>query len=184
MLLDQIHLWAVTEFRTFVIEHLRPWHAFCDENYLLDWDSIYDTGLQRKRKRTYSKDGDLSLPNWTNLLDESARLKILARAKESLERATKEHQRRKGKAKCLQDADPDHPIYYCTRDDCLSTAPKFESHEAFLNHIRCVHGEKKWNLFSLKRILEQAEKESWGTSLPTPCADTMPGPSRKRIRAQ
>ena len=43
-LIDQIHLWSITESRTFVLEHLRSWHTFCKENCLLDWDSVYDSG--------------------------------------------------------------------------------------------------------------------------------------------
>jgi hypothetical protein len=181
-LIDQIHLWAVTEFRTFILEHLRPWHTFCDDNYLLDWDSIYDTGPQRKRKRSYSEDQDLPLASWTSRLNEPARLKIQVRARESLARAIKEHQLRKGKAKCLDNSDSDNSEWQCTMDNCSSTRSNFESGEALLNHWRCAHAQPKWSLFSLRRLVEQVEEKRWRDILTTRFADQAPGPSEKRVR--
>ena len=90
-LVDQIHLWAITEFRSFVLEHLRPWHKFCEENFLLDWDSVYDSGQQRKRKRTCSESKDLLLPSWVDFLSDSLRQRVQVRAKESLAKALQEH---------------------------------------------------------------------------------------------
>ena len=114
-LIDQIHLWSITEFRTFVLEHLRSWHTFCKENYLLDWDSVYDSGRQKKRKRTCSDGVDLPLPSWTKWLSETARQRIQRRAKASLAKALEEHRRRKGKSKCQ-----DEPQIFCTIGDCLT----------------------------------------------------------------
>jgi hypothetical protein len=181
---DQIHLWAATEFRTFILEHLRPWHTFCDENYLLDWDSVYDTSPHRKRKRTCSENGDLSLPSWISLLNEPARLKVQVRAKESLARAIKEHQLRKGKAKCSEDSDSYDCSWSCMMDNCRSIEPKFESTEAWLNHMRCVHGEPKWNLLATKRLIQEAEQEKRSNHLAAPFADDVPGPSQKRVRVR
>lgn len=181
-LVDQIHLWAVTEFRTFVLEHLRPWHTFCDQNYLLDWDSIYDTSAERKRKRKYSEDCDLPLPSWTNLLTELARRKIHVQAKKSLERAIEEHQQLKGKAKCLEDSDAVGSHWQCYMDYCCSTKPKFESGEALLNHMRCAHDLPKWGLWSMRLLIEQGEKGTGRDSLPDPSEDDLPRPSKKRVR--
>jgi hypothetical protein len=183
-LVDQIHLWAVTEFRTFVIEHLRPWHIFCEDNYLLDWNSIYDTGAERKRKRKYSEDCDMPLPSWANLLTEPTRVKIQVRAKESLKRAIEEHQLRKGKAKCLKDSHSDRCGWYCSEEQCGLTKPKFESGEAMLNHMRCVHVFTKWDLWSARRLIEETEKETCSDSLSTPLEDDLAGPSEKRVRVR
>src|SRR6266487_2000986 len=72
-LVDQIHLWAFTDFRTFVLNHLRPWHKFCDDNYILDWNSVYNVRPELKWTRTCSEGEDLPLPSWVNLLKESVR---------------------------------------------------------------------------------------------------------------
>src|SRR6266536_5702417 len=131
-LVDQIHLWAITEFRTFVLEHLRPWHKFCEENYLLDWDSVYDNGRQRKRKRTFSEGGDLLLPSWVELLSESLRQKVQVRAKESLAESLQEHHLRKREAKCTEESG-----WVCMIDECSrSQETIFDSNEAWLDHIR------------------------------------------------
>lgn len=88
-----MHDWAVNVHREFVISHLEPWNRFCDENYLLDWDSVYDTSRQRKRKRTCGEDEDLPLPDWVGHLNEivpGVTAKVQARAKESLVKALAE----------------------------------------------------------------------------------------------
>ena len=90
----------------------------------------------------------------------------------------KEHQLRKGKAKCLEDSDSNDWTYICTVDDCLSIEPKFESGEAWLNHVRCVHDEPKWNLYSMRRGIEDAEQKERSNRL----VDDVPGPSQKRVR--
>ena len=93
-----------------------------------------------------------------------------------------EHQLRKGKAKCVEDSDSNDCSWSCTMDSCRSIEPKFESGEAWLNHVRCVHGESKWNLFSLRRLIEDAEQKQWSNHLAVPFADPVPGPSKKRVR--
>jgi hypothetical protein len=67
-------------------------------------------------------------------------------------------------------------------DNCRSIEPKFESGEAWLNHVRCVHGESKWNLFSMRRLVEEAEQEKWNDHPAAPFVDHAPGPSQKRVR--
>lgn len=98
-LIDQIHLWALTGFRDFVMEHLRPWHAFCDENHLPNWDSVYDTGPERKRRRTCDETGALPIASWVNMLSDKRQQRIQDRAKCFLAKATIEHEMWKGKGK-------------------------------------------------------------------------------------
>ena len=184
-LVDQIHLWAIGEFRTFVLEHLRPWHAFCDENYLLDWDSVYDTVPERKRKRDLSEDSDLPLPSWASLLNKSAQSNIQAQARESLAQAIKERQLSKGKAKCSDDSDSDNASNWeCRLDTCHPDRPRFESGEAYLHHIRSVHALSKWEVLSMRRLVEQTDKEDQGLHHSAPTTHNGPGPSQKRAKAQ
>ena len=92
-LIDQIHEYATTTFRDFVLRHLKPWHEFCEDNYLLDWKSNYNTG--RKRKRTCSEDEDLPMPTWVDLLkDTGKRAKLNLRAKGLLAMAIEEEEER------------------------------------------------------------------------------------------
>ena len=178
-LVDQIHLWAVTEFRTFVLEHLRPWLKFCEENYLLDWGSVYDSGQQLKRKRSCGKDGDLLLPSWVDLLSDSLRQRVQVRAKESLAKALKDHHLRKGKgkAKCS-----DESGWVCRIDECSrSQETMFDSDEAWLSHIRSSHDYPERELAAIKRCLDQEDGERLSGSIASSFMGSDPGPS-KRVR--
>lgn len=52
-LLDQIHMWAKTDFRNFVIEHLEAWHEFAEKCYIND---VAYT-LQMETKLTWTREG-------------------------------------------------------------------------------------------------------------------------------
>jgi hypothetical protein len=150
-------LWAITDFRTFVLEHLRPWHELCEKNYLLEWDSIYDLGEHRKRRRMYSETEDLMVPSWVAHLSEPNRRNIQCRAKNSLATAIKEHELIKGKALCL---DGDRPRFRCKTDGCMAA---FGSDTALVDHFRRAHGEEerilaqiRWR-FDLRRTLERVK---------------------------
>ncbi len=85
--MDQIHRWATTTFRDFVIQHLKAWHQYCDANYLQDWDTDDEDSKRpqtRKRKREVSDGGDVRLPKWCKYVDEPLRRKMLSIEKESL----------------------------------------------------------------------------------------------------
>ncbi|KAI9770996.1 MAG: hypothetical protein M1840_002700 [Geoglossum simile] len=177
-LIDQIHLWAITEFRRFVLEHLRPWLKFCEENFLLDWDSVYDSGQQRKRKRVCSESRDLLLPSWVSFLSDSARQKVQVRAKESLAKALKEHllHKEKGKAKDL-----DTSGWVCLINECsLSQDIKFHSYELFSSHLQSAHGFPERELSELRHLIDRVEKEWNGRALASIIGND-PGPS-KRVR--
>jgi hypothetical protein len=190
-LVDQIHLWAITEFRAFILEHLRPWHKFSEENYLLDWDSVYDTSRQRKRKRTCSDGEDLLLPSWTNHLSETVRQRVQLRAKKSLTKALEEHRLRKGKSKIQDD-----PRIVCMIGECSrSQEARFGSDEAWLDHIRCHHDYPERELVQIKLCLDQGalaaaeeddqqqeqEEERLSGSVTASLIDDDPAPS-KRVR--
>jgi hypothetical protein len=176
-LIEQIHLWSITEYRSFILEHLRPWHKFCEENYLLDWDSVYDTGHQLKRKRACNEGEDLPLPSWVKHLDEPNRQKQQLRAKESLERALKADRLRKGKGKCT-----DESGWVCMMGDCFrSQDDGFGSNEAFLDHLRAFHGITERNFVQIKRCLDEAELENSNANPPISSFGAIQRPS-KRVR--
>jgi len=155
-LIEQIHQWAITEYRSFILKHLRPWHEFCEENYLLDWDSVYDTGRQPKRKRTLNEGEDLLLPSWVNYLSESNRQKQQLRAKKSLAKALMVDLLRKWKEKCVNESG-----WVCPANDCFpSRDASFRSNEAFLDHIRACHSVSEGGLIWMKRCLDEAEEIS------------------------
>ncbi|KAL9630570.1 MAG: hypothetical protein Q9164_006346 [Protoblastenia rupestris] len=82
-LVDQIQEWAKTTFRDWVIKHLRPWHEYCEENYLFDWDTDNENSKKpqsKKRKRRLIDDGsDVRLAKWSDFADPPVRAKAMAR---------------------------------------------------------------------------------------------------------
>jgi len=151
-LVDQIHLWAITEFRTFVTEHLKPWHKFCDDNYLLDWKSVYDVKPELKRMRTCSEGMDLPLPSWVKLLNEPIQRKVQARAQNSLAEALEKYHHRKGKGRCEIESG-----WRCGVDQC-STSQETYTSVAFLDHLRDLHHYPEDDLTQIKRCLDEADE--------------------------
>lgn len=149
-LIDQIHLWAITDYRTFILEHLRPWHKLCQDNYLLKWDSIYDTGEEQKRKRTNSETEDLNAPAWVRDLNEQSRRKFQSLAKLSLENALNEDRIIKGKAMSQYQAEN---AWFCVMDGC-TTSP-LNSDAEFLNHLTLSHDMDARSLANITRDLKK-----------------------------
>lgn len=152
-LIDQIHIWAITEFRTFVTEHLKPWHKFCDDNYLLDWKSVYDVKPELKQMRTCSVGTDLPLPSWAKLLTDPAQQRVQARAQNSLVEALQKHHQRKGKGRCETE-----PGWHCMKDQCATSTEIFTS-EAFLDHLRDLHHYPEDHLARIKHCVDKVDEE-------------------------
>jgi hypothetical protein len=148
-LVNQIHLWAITEFRTFVTEHLKPWHKFCDDNYLLDWKSVYDVEPELKRMRTCSDGTDLLLPCWAKLLNDLIQRKVQARVQKSLAEALEKHHHRKGKGRCETESG-----WHCGVGQCPTSQETYTS-EAFLGHLRDLHHYPEDCLTQIKRCLDE-----------------------------
>lgn len=104
-LIDQIHLWAITDFRTFILEHLRRWHQLCDEDFLLEGDSKYDSPASKKRKRGLNESNDLMVAGWVAELDEQGRTQFQSRSKLSLQRAIRKSQLINGKSQSYAGTD-------------------------------------------------------------------------------
>jgi hypothetical protein len=152
-LVDQIHMWAITEFRTFVTEHLKPWHKFCEDNYLYDWKSAYDVKPELKQMRTYTDSEDLPLPSWVQLLNGPVQRKVQARAKRSLAEALEKHRRRKGKGRCKTDT---HLVCYV--DEC-SISREIYTRSAWFDHLRELHQFSENKLAKIKELLDEPHEE-------------------------
>jgi hypothetical protein len=175
-LIDQIHLWAITEFRSFVLDHLKPWHKFCQDNYLLDWSSSYNVPEERKRLRTYNSHEDLALPSWVKRMSDPFQQRLRERAKISLDKARAEHTDRKGKSRC-----EDESGWHCLMGECANSHDVTYTTEALLDHDRIVHGNSEKNLAVLKRCLDQAEfyGDNWDGKMER---DSNPGAIHPRDR--
>lgn len=148
-LIDQIHLWAITEYRTFVLEHLRPWHRLCQENYLFEWDSMYDLGEHLKRKRVCHETEDLMAPSWVGHMNEPSRRTFQRRAKLSLAEAIEEHSLIKGKAPCRDEANRE---WTCLMSGCSAI---LGSDAAFLDHMRRAHVKEESQMAKLRWCIEE-----------------------------
>lgn len=100
----------------------------------MEWNSIYDTGEDKKRKRTNSETEDLNAPAWVSDMDEQSRRKFQSLAKLSLEKSLKQQELIKGKAVSLNLAK--NP-WFCVMDGC--TTSTFDSDVELLNHLNLCH---------------------------------------------
>lgn len=82
-LIDQIHKYATTRFRNYVIQHLQTWHLHCKKHFLSEWKSRYSVHWSRKGKRTIVVD-ELTLPMWRQHFGNDAMKKLQAKAKATL----------------------------------------------------------------------------------------------------
>ena len=144
-LIDQIHLWGVTDHRDFVIQHLKPWHEFAEECYADDVQEMLgyvDTGGTIDPKtgwRNWAVPSEcVRLPPWVGHLtsDFWARRKQVAdRAAFQVKEAFVRHQdgARPGKTFELS---PLHHI--CGMDEGCDY--RLEFWDEFVTHAREVHG--------------------------------------------
>lgn len=132
-----------------MIEHLRAWHGFCDENYILDWDSVYDVDPEQKRRWTCDSSGALPLPSWINLLSDKPRQLVQDKAKRSLAKVLMDHKTRKGKRKLTEG-------WVCMTDDCCySSESRHLLDEEFLDHVRSYHHCSENELAALELCIEK-----------------------------
>lgn len=133
-------------------EHLKPWHKFCDDNYLLDWKSVYDVKPELKRVRNCREGADLPLPSWVKLLNDPIQRKVQARAQNSLAEALEKHHHRKGKGRCEIESG-----WQCGLDQC-STSQETYTSEAFLDHLRDLHHYPEDDLIQIERCLDEGDE--------------------------
>lgn len=141
----------MTEFRTFVLEHLRAWHELCEKNYILEWDSKFDHSRQLKRKRGCDDAGDLTVPSWVAHLQESSRRLFQARAKASLEKAMESLMIIKGKGNA--DGESERSLT-CMVDGCGII---FSESAVWLNHLRHEHNYEEREIAKVGWCVEEEE---------------------------
>lgn len=79
-LIDQIHHYATTRFRDYVIQHLQTWHNFCDKNFLLNWVPSQDVPEDEKWRRNAA-----TPPRWARHLNKKGWQDLQRRAGKSLQ---------------------------------------------------------------------------------------------------
>lgn len=151
-LLDQIHTWAITEYRTFILDHLRPWHRQCNENLLFQWDSIYDIKGSEKRRRVCIESEEVDVPGWVKNLPEAMKSKIQTLAKDSLSDALMEDLRRKGKQKEFGNEDR---RWACSL--CGDTEPQWLD-EAFTHHLRITHEHGERDIAQIRWCMKSIDE--------------------------
>jgi hypothetical protein len=148
-LVNQVHQWAKTVFRMFVVQHLRAWHEFCAENYFLEWDSECDVPTNRKRKREVDDTKDVMVPNWVADLEEPSRKQFQIRAKLALRKAIQRAQLIEGDSQGYVE---DEFRIGCPREGCRF---RCESFEALLDHMGRVHVIDERVVIGLRWHLQQ-----------------------------
>ncbi|KAH6879556.1 hypothetical protein B0T10DRAFT_520192 [Thelonectria olida] len=155
-LVDQIHLWGATDFRDFVIRHLKPWHEFGKKCYVNDVKFISPwtkTSVTEDTHHFTAPDACVQLPEWTKHFQEEARLKLKDTAGFHLLQA---HIKYRSDNQPKSDRFPD--MKRCTIDQCGAVAgdPGYPlaSIEEVKTHLREVHGEDEASIAEEVRYWE------------------------------
>ena len=148
LLIDQIYVWAITEYRSMVVEHLRLWHQRCHDNFHLEWKSLYDRGKSVKIRRTINEAGDLALPDWVGYMSKPSRDKIQHCAKQTLREFIKVQGYDSGKARSDGNNNP---------SNCFICDATFSSWSGTLVHLKNTHNVQEYNAAQLRWSIEQDE---------------------------
>lgn len=146
-LIDQIHLWGVTDHRDFVIQHLKPWHAFAEECYARDVENTlgYVDTSGCLDSKTESQQWTVPsmcvrLPEWTQHFTDA----FSARQKHMNERAAFHVKESFVKYQSDAEARTEEPDGISAVGHVCSIVEgceyKLESWEDFLTHALEVHG--------------------------------------------
>jgi len=137
-MVDQIHIWGVTDFRDFVIHHLKPWHEFCKICHVLDTDSLpLCDGFDFNALEAQGMMWVLPLPEWTRHLSDSERRRLLQVSAKIQREAVLKY--RSGNVEGCHGMGA---ILSCLDDGCgpFPGYPLTSAEEAF-NHFRDFHGD-------------------------------------------
>jgi len=148
-LMDQIHVWAITEYRSMILQHLRLWHQHCHENFHLEWKSLYDRGNSIKIRRVSNASGDLTLPNWVDFMSKPSRDSLQNRAKEALS----EFLKAQGWDDKITGCDGSNITFTCWVRGCDAT---FSSWTGTLTHMEKVHNMPEHHSALLRWKRDQA----------------------------
>jgi hypothetical protein len=186
-IVDQIHMWGATDFRNFVIQHLKPWHEFCRKCY----DSDVDFSLRVTKPGSVDANGLtihkfpetlLQSAEWTKHFPEETRKRLELKVAFHLREAMINYPTADGGGYV--------PFLGCGLEDCgnglADGGYPLDSPEDALIHMREVHGESDAVLAELARSWEQGGDPSHGVPIRLPFRDTdtiikEPRRTRKRI---
>lgn len=145
-IVDQIHLWGVTEFRNFVIQHLKAWHEFGKECYARDVDFMNimpQAGKKVANGKVNFSLPSFPLPRWTEHFTTEARRNFKHRALGHLYEAFLTYWGAHAHFRF-----PD--ILDCALEGC-SPGRRLATPEEAIAHLRDVHGSDVEDLASLSR---------------------------------
>ncbi|KAK6832344.1 hypothetical protein RU639_004121 [Aspergillus parasiticus] len=157
-LVDQIHLWGVTDFRNSIINRLNDWHEFGRRCYANDVDFMFrNVGADR-----FTRDGKeyrgipeacLQLADWAKHLSEEARGKLRERVISYFHQAC---------PRDLPDLTDNWPAAIaCLLDDCGPVGnPGYpiQCKEEMAAHYREVHGEDDDVIADLERLWDEPKE--------------------------
>lgn len=158
---DQIHLWGVTDFRDFVIRHLKPWHEFGKKCYVNNVDfmaSVPESGMVTKDGRMTCRIPEpcIQLPEWTKYVTEDTRLKLRERALFHMQEAFARYRR---DTRVKSDDFPDH--ISCAVGACGSlNSPGYPlaSMEEAVMHFCEIHGVSDAEIPHIERAWEERDR--------------------------
>ncbi|KAI1326130.1 hypothetical protein F5Y16DRAFT_422050 [Xylariaceae sp. FL0255] len=142
-LVDQIHKWGVTEFRDFVIRHLKPWHEYAKKCYVSDVDIITASLNTSSNEQPVIGPGirlkipsQQTLPEWARWITEEHRNKLRIRAKTLLYNALIAYN-----PKTLQTKDSFRESFTCQLDGCGDRMMGFPlaGEDECVTHLREIH---------------------------------------------
>ncbi|KAE8361904.1 hypothetical protein BDV27DRAFT_147442 [Aspergillus caelatus] len=157
-LVDQIHLWGVTDFRNSIINRLNDWHEFRGGCYANDVACMFrEVGTDRLTHdgKVYRgmPEACLQLADWAKHLSEEARSKLRERVISHFQQA---HQRD------LPDLTDNWPAAItCLLDDCGPVGTPgypIQSKKEMAAHYREVHGEDDEVIADLERLWDEREE--------------------------
>ncbi|KAK4234590.1 hypothetical protein C8A03DRAFT_47120 [Achaetomium macrosporum] len=149
-LIDQIHLWGVTDHREFVIRHLKPWHKFAEKCYAHDVGQMLgyvDTGGTFDPKtgshKWFVPQACVRLPEWTRHLtdDFSARRKhLISRAAFQMKEAFVRYQSSAEAHADIRARNTEASFDGCVCGMDEECGYRLKSWEDLFTHTREVHG--------------------------------------------
>jgi hypothetical protein len=154
-MVDQIHEWGVTDFRDFVIQHLKRWHEFCKKCYDSDVDFTYripcSGPVDVNNQTVYMfPESLLRLAEWAKHLSEEHRKKLRLQLAFHLKEAMINYG---------ADGGGYVPFICCGLGECGDGLAEggypLDSLEELLAHMREIHGESDADLTELARAWEQ-----------------------------
>lgn len=159
-LVDQIHLWGVTDFRSSIIQYLKQWHEFSRMCYANDVMFL----IRMLKTDRFTQDGkeylllpkaSLQLADWVEHVTEEAREKLQKRAmfhfRESYRRdfPALSHSWPASISCLLEDCGPEgNPGYLLL------------SKEEMVAHYREIHGKNDEQIASLERYWDMEESDN------------------------